>query len=56
MKSEATTRNGSIYPLIANVLFSATLAFPSLAGVAVILGMILTAGFSPLRLGFQNYK
>jgi hypothetical protein len=57
MTSGSTTRSTFAYPFLARLLCSATLAFPSLAGVAFLLGLILAAGFSPFRFnGLRNYK
>jgi hypothetical protein len=57
MTSGTTTRNASVSPFLAHLLSTATLAFPSLAGVAFLLGLILAAGFSPFRFySLRNYK
>jgi hypothetical protein len=57
MTSGTTTRSASAYPFLARLIFTATLAFPSLAGVAFLPGLILAAGFSPFRFhGLRNYK
>jgi hypothetical protein len=57
MTGGSTTRSTSAYPFLARLLSSATLAFPSLAGVAFLLGLILAAGFSPFRFNsLRNYK
>ena len=57
MTSRTKTQNSFAYPFIANLLSSATLAFPSLAGVTFILAMILAAGLSPFRPGcFRSYR
>ena len=57
MTSGTITRSASVYPFLARLIFTATLAFPSLAGVAFLLGLILAAGFSPFRFHcLRNYK
>jgi hypothetical protein len=57
MTSGTTTRSASAYPFLARLLSSATLAFPSLAGVAFLLGLLLAAGFSPFRFNcLRNFK
>jgi hypothetical protein len=57
MISEARTGGGPRNLLIARLLVSTTLAFPSLAGVTFFLHLMLTAGFAPFRIGsLRNYK
>jgi hypothetical protein len=57
MTRESTTGSGAAHLLIARLLASTTLAFPSLAGVTFFFGLMLAAGFSPFRLGgLRNHK
>jgi hypothetical protein len=57
MISEARAGGGPRNLLIARLLVSTTLAFPSLAGVTFFLHLMLTAGFEPFRIGcLRNYK